>query len=160
MNVAVLIVPAGDVADAVFIDLQPIGHLHQRLIPQVDLALAAGSHFVMMGLDLQAAVEHRLHHLAAEVHQLIGRRAGKIAFLVPQLIGQARLVVAAAGPLAFGAVEVIERLVGGRFEAGAFEDEKLGLGTEVSRRRRCPCASDNSPLSWRYAADRGYRVRR
>ena len=52
----------------------------------LDLSLAAGCHFVVMSFNRQAALQHRLHHFAAEVHPLIGRRAGKIAFLLAQLV--------------------------------------------------------------------------
>jgi len=44
--------------------------------------LAGGRDFVMLSFDLQAAVDHRLHHFIAQIHQLIGRRARKIALFV------------------------------------------------------------------------------
>src|SRR5262249_43330998 len=93
--------------------------------------LAAGCDLMMVSLNLQAAVEHRLHHLAAEVHELIGGRARKVTLFVPQLIAQTLVVVLSATPLALGTVEVIERLMSRRFEPRAFEDEKLSLRTEI-----------------------------
>ena len=46
-----------------------VGHLDQRREPHVDLALAAGGHLVVLRLDLEAALDHRQHHLGAEVVQ-------------------------------------------------------------------------------------------
>ena len=59
---------------------------------QVDLALAGRGHLVVLGLDVHAAVDHRLHHLVADVHQLVGRRHREVAFLVTQLVAQVRVL--------------------------------------------------------------------
>ncbi len=67
----------------------------------------AGGHLVVLGLDVHAAVDHRLHHLVADVHHLVGRRHGEVAFLVAQLVAQVRLLLAAAVPLALDAVDVV-----------------------------------------------------
>ena len=84
-----------------------VGHLHQVLEAQVDFALAGGGHFVVLGFDVDAAIDHGLHHLVADVHHLVGRRHGEIAFLVAELVAQVRAFLAAAVPLAFDAVDVV-----------------------------------------------------
>ncbi len=46
-----LVVPAGDVLDDVLVLEDVVGHLDQRREFHVDLALAAGGHLVVLGLD-------------------------------------------------------------------------------------------------------------
>jgi hypothetical protein len=53
-----------DVPDDVLV-LQDVVHVHQRGILHVGLALAAGGDLVVLGLDLQPALDHGEHHLAA-----------------------------------------------------------------------------------------------
>ena len=67
-----------------------VGHLDQRGEAHVDLALAAGGDFVVLGLDLQAALDHGQHHLGADVVQRVGRRHREIAFLVAELVAEVR----------------------------------------------------------------------
>ena len=79
---------------------------------QVDLRLAGGGHLVVLGLDVHAAVDHRLHHLVADVHHLVGGRDGEVAFLVAELVAQVGRLLAAAVPLALDAVEEVVAAVG------------------------------------------------
>ena len=104
---------------------------HERGVPHVDLALAAGGHLVMLGLDLQAALDHGQHHLGAQVVQGVGGRAGEIAFLVAQLVAEVRLLVAAGVP---GALDAVEEVVAGvlvLIVADVVEDEELQFGAEI-----------------------------
>jgi len=55
--------------------------------------------------DVQTAVDHRLHHLVADVHQLVRGRHREVAFLVTQLVAEVRVLDPAAVPLAFDAVD-------------------------------------------------------
>ncbi len=87
----------------------------------------------MLRLDVHATVDHRLHHLVADVHQLIGRRDREIALLVAQLVAQVRILDAAAIPLALDAIEVVVRFVRASVEAYVVEHEELGLGADVRR---------------------------
>ena len=70
-----LAVLAGDVLDDVLVLQHVVGHLDERGEAHVDLALAAGGDFVVLGLDLEAALDHGQHHLGAQVVQRVGRRA-------------------------------------------------------------------------------------
>ena len=81
----------------------------QRIELQVDFGLAAGGHFVVVALDLHAAVLHGQHHLGAQVLVVIGGRHREIAFLVARTI--AEIVFLAAGiPAAFFGVNEVEAL--------------------------------------------------
>ena len=89
----------------------------------------------MLGFDVHAALDHREHHLVADVHQRIGRRDGEVAFLVPQLVAEVRAhafaeIVSAAIPLAFFAIEEVVAGVGRLVEADVVEDEELGFRTD------------------------------
>ena len=55
-------VGAGDVLDHVFVHHQIVAHARQRIVAHVDLGLAAGGDFVVMGLDLDAEVHHGEDH--------------------------------------------------------------------------------------------------
>ena len=85
---------------------------------------------MVLRLHINPALDHRLHHVVAQVHQLIGGRAGKIALLVTQLGSQIRLLIAAPVPLRLAAVEMEIALVCVLVEAHIVEHEKLRLGAD------------------------------
>ena len=87
----------------------------------------------MLGFHVQSAGDHRLHHLVADVHQLVRRRHREIAFLVPQLVAQIRLLVPAPVPLALDAVDVVEALVRFLVEADVVKNEELRLRPQIRR---------------------------
>ena len=62
--------------------------LHQRVEALIDLALAAGGDFVVVALDVEAALDHGLHHLAAQVLVVIGGRHREVAFLVARPVAE------------------------------------------------------------------------
>ena len=62
--------------------------LHELVEPQIDFALAGGGDFVMLGFDVEPALDHRDHHFVADVHQGIGGRHGEVAFLVTELVAE------------------------------------------------------------------------
>ena len=51
-----LAVPPRDVFDDVFVEHHVVGRLDQGVKPKVNFSLAAGSHFVMLALDLRCRV--------------------------------------------------------------------------------------------------------
>ena len=124
-----LVVFQGHVFHDVLVQHHLVGHRHEL----VDFGLAGGGHFVMLRFDAQTAVDHRLHHLIADVHQRVGRRNGKIAFLVAELVAQVRKFLAAAVPLAFDAVDVVIARVRRLIEANVVENEKLALRSDERR---------------------------
>ena len=133
-----LVVTLGDVLDDVLVHQQVVRHLHQVLEPQVDLRLPGGRHLVMLGLHVETAVDHGLHHFVADIHQLVGGRHREIAFLVTELVAQVRtlaggLRVLAPVPLPLDAVEVVETAVLRLIEAHVVKDEELRLRPEVRR---------------------------
>ena len=79
----------------------------QGVEPHVDFALPAGGHFVVLGLDVEPALDHGQHHLGADVHHLVGRRHREVAFLVAELVAQVGAFLPAAVPVALDAVEVV-----------------------------------------------------
>ena len=126
-----LAVLAGDVLDDVLVLQHVVGHLDQRSVAHVDLALAAGGDLVMMGLDLEAALDHRQHHLGAHIVQGVGRRTGEIAFLVAELVAEVGLLVAAGVP---GAFDAVEEVIAGMLRlvvANVVEDEELHFRAEI-----------------------------
>ena len=132
MNVTVLPYWLRHVADDVLVQHHVVRRFHQRVEALIDLALAAGGDFVMVALDVQAALDHRLHHLAAQVLVMIGGRHREVAFLVARPV--AEIVLAAAGvPAAFLGIDEVEAGVLVLVEADVVEDEELGFGAEVSR---------------------------
>ena len=118
------------VADDVLVQHHVVGGLHQRVEALIDFALAAGGDFVMMALDVEAALDHGLHHLGAQILIMIGGRNREIAFLVARPV--AEVVLLAAGiPAAFFGVDEVEAGVLVLIEADVVEDEELGFGAEV-----------------------------
>ena len=70
-----------DVVDRVLEDLHLIGLLHQAAGADADLALAAGGHFVVVHLDLEAHLLEGFAHRGADVLEGIDRRHREVAAL-------------------------------------------------------------------------------
>src|SRR5208283_4402987 len=66
------------------------------------------------------------------VLELVGRWAGEIALLVPQLVAQVRAFRAAGIPDSFGRVDVVVPRLGRLVVADVVEDVELGLRTPVA----------------------------
>ena len=97
----------------------------------VDFALPARGDLVMLGLDLHAALDHRQHHLRADVVQGVGGGHGEVAFLVAKLVAEVGLFVAAGVP---GPFDRIDEVVAGMLVlivADVVEDEELQFRAEV-----------------------------
>ena len=97
--------------------------------------------FVVMDFDRHAGFDQLEDDLRAEVLQGVGRRDREVAFLPARAVAQVGR--AALRPLfqmpSFG-VDRVHRAVLVLLEAHAVEDEELGLGAPVGRRRRCRSA--------------------
>ncbi len=105
-------------------------HCQQRVELHVDFGLAAGGHFVVMALHLDAALHHGGDHLRAQVLVVVGGRHREVAFLVARTV--AEIVFLAAGvPAALFGVDEVEAEVLALIEADIVEDEELQLGAEV-----------------------------
>ena len=127
-----LAVLVSHVADDVLVQHHVVGRLHQRVESLIDFALAAGGHFVVMALDVEAALDHGLHHFAAQILIVIGGRNGEIAFLVSRTV--AEIVFGAPGiPAALFRIDEIKPAVLVLIEADVVEDEELGFRAEVRR---------------------------
>ncbi len=73
------------------------------------------------------AIDHRLHHLVADVHQRVGRRHREVTFLVANFVAQVRTLDAAPVPFPFNAIEVVVAFVRSVVEPHIVEDEKFGF---------------------------------
>src|ERR1700687_3932583 len=84
----------------------------------------------MMALNVQAAADHRRHHLGAEVLIMIGGRDREISFLVARTVAEV-VGLTAGAPAALLGIAEIGAVVLIRIEPDAIEDEELGLGPKV-----------------------------
>ena len=130
MNVTRLAGRAGDVLDHVLVGHDLIGHAGQRLVAEVDLALAAGRDLVVVELARDAEPLERQHHRRAQVVQRVVRRRREVALLLADRVPEARL---ARVPVALGGVERVVRVVRAEVVGDLVEDEELALGPEVGR---------------------------
>ncbi len=122
----------GHVADDVLVQHHVVGRFHQRVEPLVDFALAAGCDFVVMALDVEAALDHGLHHLGPQVLIMIGRRRGEVTFFVAWPVSEI-VLFAPRVPAALFGVDVVEAGVLVLVKANVIENEELGFGAEVGR---------------------------
>src|ERR1039458_1574201 len=118
------------VADYVLIEHHIVRRLHQLVEPLIDLALAAGGHFVVMTLDVQAALDHGLHHFAAQILVVVGRRHREVAFLVARAVAQV-VLAAARVPTPFLGVDKVKTAVLILVETDVIENEELGFRAEI-----------------------------
>ena len=110
-----------------------IGHLHERRVPHVDLALPRGGHLVMVRFDDDADFAHLVDHLPAEIVVGVGRADRKVAALEAGFVTEVRLLDARRVPRAFDRIDLVVRLVLVLLVAHLVEDEELGLGPDVAR---------------------------
>src|SRR6185312_9486053 len=127
-----LAIAACHVLDDVLEPHERVGHLQHRQKAHVDLALPAGRHLVVQGLDVDPRLLQRRHHLGAQVDERVGRRHREVAALVVRLVAEVGELLAARVPAPLDAVDEVERLVRLRVVADVVEDEELGLGPEVA----------------------------
>ena len=103
---------------------------------------------MMMTLDVQPALDHRLHHLAAQILIMIRRWYREVAFLIPRPVTQVVLPPPRVPPPFLGVDKVKSRVLV-LVEADVVENEKLRLGPEV-RRVRHPAVGQ---VQFRFARD-------
>ena len=77
---------SGYVADQIFVVHDAIGHLRQRRILHVDLALSGRAHLMVMDLSGNTYFFHLQDDLRADVLERVSRWRREIPFLVSQLI--------------------------------------------------------------------------
>ena len=121
---------ARDVLDDVLVDHHLVRHARQRLVAQVDLALAAGGDLVVVELARDAEPLERQHHLRAQVAQRVVRRGREVALLLAHRVAEPGL---AGVPVALGRVDEVVRPVRPELVRDLVEDEELALGAEVRR---------------------------
>ena len=109
-----------------------IGHLEQRGVRHVDLALSGRSHFVVVRLDADADPAERIGHLAAKVVVRVGGTHREVAALEARLVSQVRFFEPGRVPSAFDGVHLIESAVLVLLVTHLVEDEELRLGTDVA----------------------------
>ena len=119
----------GHIADDVLVQHQVVRHLEERGEPHVDLGLAARGDFVMVALGVNAALDHGLHHLAAQILVVIGRRNREVPFLVARPVAEVVLLAATVPTALVGVDEVVAGVLV-LIEPDVVEDEELGFGPE------------------------------
>ncbi len=120
-----------DVLQSVLEYLHLVGLLGQRIGADADLALAAGRHFVMVHLDLQAHFLQCETHRAADVLEGVHRRHRKIAALHAGPVALVAVhIILAAVPRPLNRVDLGEAAAHLRAPFDAVEYEELVLGTE------------------------------
>ena len=121
---------AGRVLDDVLVGHDLVGHPRQRLEAEVDLALAAGGHLVVVELARDAQPLEGEHHPGAQVVQRVVRRGREVALLLADRVAEPRL---AGVPVALGRVDAVAGLVRTARVRDLVEDEELALGADVAR---------------------------
>ena len=123
---------AGDVLDHVLVGHDLVGHAGQRLVAEVDLALAARGDLVVMELARDPEPLEGEHHRRAQVVQRVVRRRREVALLLADRVPEPGL---ARVPVALGRVERVVRVVRAEVVRDLVEDEELTLGAHVGRVR-------------------------
>src|SRR5208283_806837 len=98
---------ARDVAEDVLVIHEAVCQLGQWAEPHVDLGLTGRTDLVMMDLDRHADLLQGQNHLGAQVLELVGRRAGEVTFLVPQLVAQVGALLTSRIPDSLDGVNVV-----------------------------------------------------
>ena len=126
-----LAVAVRDVPQRVLEDLDLVALLRQRVRSDVDLALAAGAHLVVVHLDLEAEFLAGLAHGRAQVLETVDRRHREVAALHARAMAEVAVFVGRAGiPGALHRVDDVAAAVQLVGPAHAVEDEELVLGAE------------------------------
>ena len=128
-----LAVTLRDVLADVLVPHELIGHLQQRGVVHVDLALPGGGHLVMVRFDDDADLAHLVDHLPAEIVVGVGRADRKVPALEAGFVTEVRLLDARRVPRAFDRVDLVIPRVLVLLVAHLVEDEELGLGPDVAR---------------------------
>ncbi len=119
---------AGDVLDHVLVGHDLVGHPRQRLVAQVDLALAAGCDLVVVELARDAELLEHQHHLRAKVVQRVVRRGREVALLLADRVPEPGL---AGVPVALGRVERVVGVIRAQVVRDLVQDEELALRPHV-----------------------------
>src|SRR5437870_6755148 len=122
-----------DVANDVFIILHRIAHLLEWREPDIDLGLAGGSDLMVLFVDRDARLLQLKRHFVANVLQGVHRRDGEITLLRSNFVTHIWKFFTRAVPMAFDAIDVFERRVGGVTEPHIVKNEKLSLWPEERR---------------------------
>ena len=77
---------SGYIADQIFVVHDAVGHLRQRRVLHVDLALPGRAHLMVMDLNWNTHFFHLQDDLRADVLERVSRWRREIPFLVSQLI--------------------------------------------------------------------------
>src|SRR5204862_1113638 len=125
-----LVVLLCDVANDVFVILHRIAHHFEGRETDVDLCLAGRGYFVMLFVDWNTCFLELERHLVADVLQGVHRWNRKISLLRSNLVTEIRKFLSRAVPMAFDAVNEMERGVGRVAKAHFVEDKKLSFGSE------------------------------
>ncbi len=123
---------ARDVADDVLVIHEAVCQLGQRAEPHVDLGLTGRTDLVMMDLDRHADLFQGQDLLGAQILELVGRRAGEVTFLVPQLVAQVGALLTSRIPDALDGVNEVMRSLGRLVVAHIIKNVELGLRTPVA----------------------------
>ncbi|VXB56721.1 conserved hypothetical protein [Arthrobacter sp. 8AJ] len=119
------------VLDDVLELLQVIGSVGEGGELVVDLGLAGGSNFVVAALDLEAGFVQGNTHGVAQVSLLVGGGDREVTALDGGLVAQvAAFFLAAAVPVGFFGVDLVEAALGGGLVLDVVEHEELGFGSE------------------------------
>ena len=87
----------GNISDDVLVEAHLISHSHEALIPHVDFTLTSRGNLMMLGLNINATLNHREHHFRADVECLIRWWHRAIALPMPDLI--AKVAVSSTPPI-------------------------------------------------------------
>ena len=122
-----------DIFDDVLILHHIVSHRHHLIETKVNFALPGSTHFVVLALHLQTAIDQCLHHVVTDIHQMIVGRHWKVATLVTDLMAQVGTLILATIPFSFDAVQVEKSTLGRLVESHIVKNEKLCFGTEKRR---------------------------
>ena len=95
-------------------------------------ACPAGADLVVMHLDRDPHLLELQDDLGAEVLELVGRRHGEVALLVPELVAEVGPLLAPGVPGPFRRVDVVVAALGVLVEADVVEDVELRLRPPVA----------------------------
>ena len=123
----------GHVLDHVFEPHEVVGTLDQGRVLHVDLRLAGGGHFVVLGLYLYSvSVLEDLDHFHPDVGLAVVWRGGEVAAAVFSLVAQVGAFLAAGVPPPLHRINIIVTGLSILVEPDVVKNKELGLGTEES----------------------------
>ena len=119
---------ACDVLDDVLVGHDLVGHARERLVAQVDLALAAGGNLVVMELTRDPEPFEGQHHARAQVVQRVVGSGREVPLLLAHRIAEPGLP---GVPVAFARVDEVVGVVRAEVVRDLVEDEELALRPHV-----------------------------